>query len=824
MGNDRANKYRILIADDSELNRELLSEMLQEEYDIVEAKDGKEAVAILQEQSQEISLVLLDIVMPQMDGFEVLTYMNTYHWLDDIPVIIISSENSSSFMQKAYDFGATDYISRPFDAMVVHRRVVNTIMLYAKQRKLTGMVAEQIYEKEKTNKLMVSILSHIVEFRNGESGLHIIHIHMLTELLLKHLVKKTDQYRLSAADISLISNASALHDIGKITIPDEILNKPGRLTAEEFEIMKQHSRAGALMLWEMPLYQGEPLLKVAYEICRWHHERYDGNGYPDGLSGEEIPISAQIVALADVYDALTSERCYKKAFSHDTAVEMILNGQCGAFNPLLLECFSEAAEEIRQSVKAHYEADYSKKEIRDVAGELMQHKELGAPERMLRLLELEKTKFQFLASKSDDIVFSFTNEPPTLSLAGEKAEKLGLGELVIDPYHDERVRKILGNSNLERLSERISKTTPEEPKFQLDFEMLIDGEFCLSRFDGMAIWLTSDHTAPGGAVGRISDVQKEYAQIDHDKRAAMDCVLKSGREHAVQNHFPVGNKMTGQEAWILMENLKLAFDQVRLVDATVTTAIRVGEDGEMVEEPYHCHRVWGREERCENCVSAKVLSTKDRISKFEFMGDDIYHVIAMYVEVEGQPFSIEMISQIVDEALLTGHGRNKIVESIVKHSKKLFADPVTKVYNRRYFEEQVRGRQEIGAVAMIDADNFKSINDSFGHHAGDLALQAIAAAILSCIREEDVVIRYGGDEFVLVFQQIPSNIFSERLEEIRKKVCQIVLSEYPEIHLSVSIGGVYGEGKVDDQIIAADKLLYQAKDRKNSVCIELNET
>lgn len=824
MGNDRANKYRILIADDSELNRELLSEMLQEEYDIVEAKDGKEAVAILQEQSQEISLVLLDIVMPQMDGFEVLTYMNTYHWLDDIPVIIISSENSSSFMQKAYDFGATDYISRPFDAMVVHRRVVNTIMLYAKQRKLTGMVAEQIYEKEKTNKLMVSILSHIVEFRNGESGLHIIHIHMLTELLLKHLVKKTDQYRLSAADISLISNASALHDIGKITIPDEILNKPGRLTAEEFEIMKQHSRVGALMLWEMPLYQGEPLLKVAYEICRWHHERYDGNGYPDGLSGEEIPISAQIVALADVYDALTSERCYKKAFSHDTAVEMILNGQCGAFNPLLLECFSEAAEEIGQSVKAHYEADYSKKEIRDVAGELMQHKELGASERMLRLLELEKTKFQFLASKSDDIVFSFTNEPPTLSLAGEKAEKLGLGELVIDPYHDEKVRKILGNSNLERLSERISKTTPEEPKFQLDFEMLIDGEFCLSRFDGMAIWLTSDHTAPGGAVGRISDVQKEYAQIDHDKRAAMDCVLKSGREHAVQNHFPVGNKMTGQEAWILMENLKLAFDQVRLVDATVTTAIRVGEDGEMVEEPYHCHRVWGREERCENCVSAKVLSTKDRISKFEFMGDDIYHVIAMYVEVEGQPFSIEMISQIVDEALLTGHGRNKIVESIVKHSKKLFADPVTKVYNRRYFEEQVRGRQEIGAVAMIDADNFKSINDSFGHHAGDLALQAIAAAILSCIREEDVVIRYGGDEFVLVFQQIPSNIFSERLEEIRKKVCQIVLSEYPEIHLSVSIGGVYGEGKVDDQIIAADKLLYQAKDRKNSVCIELNET
>ena len=209
--------------------------------------------------------------------------------------------------------GVTDYISRPFDALVVHRRVVNTIMLYAKQKKLVGMVADQIYEKEKSNRLLISILSHIVEFRNGESGLHVLHIQNITQLLLRQLMQMTDQYHLSSEDISLISTAAALHDIGKIAIPSEILNKPGRLTAEEFEIMKTHSTIGASMLEQLPLREEEPLVKIAYQICRWHHERYDGCGYPDKLQGEEIPIAAQIVALADVYDALTSERVYKKS-------------------------------------------------------------------------------------------------------------------------------------------------------------------------------------------------------------------------------------------------------------------------------------------------------------------------------------------------------------------------------------------------------------------------------------------------------------------------------------------------------------------------------
>ena len=233
---------------------------------------------------------------------------------------------------------STDYISRPFDMAVVHRRVVNTLMLYGKQKRLMQLVADQIYENEKSNSLMITILSHIVEFRNGESGMHVLHIRTFTEMILRKLITMTDKYPLTETEISLITMASALHDIGKINIPETILNKPGKLTQEEFEIMKTHTTIGDKILHELPFEQDAPLVKTARQICHWHHERYDGRGYPNGLKGDDIPIGAQAVALADVYDALTSERCYKKAFDHDTALHMILNGECGAFNPLLMEC------------------------------------------------------------------------------------------------------------------------------------------------------------------------------------------------------------------------------------------------------------------------------------------------------------------------------------------------------------------------------------------------------------------------------------------------------------------------------------------------------
>lgn len=340
-------KQKILIVDDSEMNRALLLDILEEQYDIVEAQNGAEAISILSERWAEFSLLLLDIMMPVMDGFEVLATINQYHWSDNFAIIMISADDSPANIKRAYDLGAFDYINRPFDPAIVHRRISSTMLLYAQRQRLEKIIAKQIEEQEQNNKLMISILSHIVESRNGESGLHILHVNTITKYLLKRLVLYTDQYSLSKEDISLISVASSLHDIGKIAIPDEILNKPGRLTDEEFAIMKTHSMLGANILSELPAEMRDaPLVKVAYEICRWHHERYDGRGYPDGLKGDDIPISAQVVAMADVYDALTSERCYKKAFTHKEALKMILEGQCGTFNPLLLQCLQGIADTL----------------------------------------------------------------------------------------------------------------------------------------------------------------------------------------------------------------------------------------------------------------------------------------------------------------------------------------------------------------------------------------------------------------------------------------------------------------------------------------------
>ena len=341
------DRQRVLVVDDSYMNRMILTEILKSDYEIINASSGEECLEIIEKYGTGIDIILLDIVMPGMDGFEVLNYMNNNNWIEDIPVILISSEDSNQYIRRAYEMGVSDYISRPFDAKVVYQRVLNTIKLYAKQRRLINLITDQVYEKEKNNKMMIDILSQIVEFRNNESGMHVRNISTLTGMFLEKIVQKTDKYHLSWSKRFYITNGSALHDIGKIGSPEEILNKPGKLTKEEYEIMKEHTVIGEKMLKSLELYQDEPLVKTACEIGRWHHERYDGKGYPDGLKGDEIPISAQIVSIADVYDALVSERVYKKAFSHEKAMEMILNGECGAFNPLLLECLVEIQDRIK---------------------------------------------------------------------------------------------------------------------------------------------------------------------------------------------------------------------------------------------------------------------------------------------------------------------------------------------------------------------------------------------------------------------------------------------------------------------------------------------
>ncbi len=502
MNNKNPDKQKILIVDDSEMNRAILSEMLGSEYEILEAENGAQAIEILQKYSIEISLILLDIVMPVMDGYEVLKIMNSKRWIKDIPIIMISAESSPSSIDRSYELGITDFISRPFDASIVRRRVVNTLLLYAKQKRLTDMVADQMYEKEKTSNLMITILSHIVEFRNGESGMHVLHVQAFTEILLKRLMQITDKYKLSSADISLITNASALHDIGKISIPDEILNKPGRLTDEEFAIMKTHSSVGAAMIDEMPFYKDEPLVKVAHDICRWHHERYDGRGYPDGLKGDEIPISAQIVALADVYDALTSERVYKKAYSHDVAMNMILNGECGTFNPLLMQCLKDSAASIQNELNSNSVLHHSEKEIKNIADEILRYDELSSSQQTLHMLETERIKNDFFYSVSTEVLFEYTVLPSTLTLNEYGAQKLGLETFTLNPSEDENVLSLITSDDLKELSRLIHETTPENPVLQYDCTLSAKDGTKKTHIICRSIWSMDETPKYVGVIGK----------------------------------------------------------------------------------------------------------------------------------------------------------------------------------------------------------------------------------------------------------------------------------------------------------------------------------
>ena len=392
-------RQRVLIVDDAKLNRDILKEILGETYNYLEAETGNQAIQMIGE-NLGIDLMLLDINMPQMNGFEVLEIMKRSQCIAETPVIMISSEDDVDTMRKAYELGITDYITRPFDSVIVKKRVQNTLGLYANQKHLISVVYDQVYEKEENNNIMIRILSNVLGSRNSESRDHILHIKTVTELMLRQLVKITDAYPMTEVDIALITTASSLHDIGKIYIPEEILNKPGRLTDEEFKIMKTHSELGAEIIQNMNFPKDNPLVHTSWEICRWHHERWDGKGYPDGLKGEKIPISAQVVSIADVYDALTSERCYKKAFDHDTAIQMILDGQCGQFNPLLLKCLKELSFQLSKMLDKEMEDNEYYHEIQRLSNEILSDRSLPNQNYSQSVVKVMQEKIDFFKSNS----------------------------------------------------------------------------------------------------------------------------------------------------------------------------------------------------------------------------------------------------------------------------------------------------------------------------------------------------------------------------------------------------------------------------------------
>lgn len=797
-------KQKILIADDSEMNRELLAAILEEEYDIIQANDGVQAVDCLQRHAEEISLLLLDIVMPHMDGFEVLSYMNKEHWIDSIPVVIISSENSPIYIKRGYDLGATDFIEKPFDANMVLRRSANAILLGAKQRRMTSIVSNQIYEREKSSKLMINILSHIVEFRNGESGLHVLHIQTITEMLLRQLVQKeNNRYALSKEQIRMITTASALHDIGKISIPDEILNKPGRLTAEEFAVIKGHSMAGANMLSELPLDQKEePLVKTAYEICRWHHERYDGGGYPDGLKGEEIPVSAQVVALADVYDALTSERCYKDAYSHEKAIEMILAGQCGAFNPLMLECLLDISSSLKKKMGYKSKERYEQTDLSDIASRFHDF-EMDSSEKIVQQLEFERMRYNFLAEGSRNIVFTYTISPPLLTFNQAGCKRSGITEPSFSPLQSGVLKDLVEEQSLKRLIRKITQATRETPDVTSNL-FLTDGKNpCHYRCKCRVIWTDGAEKGYTGVVGKLTDITDDYMVMENVREEGLK-VLEKDRSAEFSSFYDrfkkCGFSTDGTEAWLLLQYLQISYDLVRYVDPITNKVIHIEKDGKMWESETACSDIWNCLEKCSNCISRLSMQTGKRMTKLEVAGEDPYQVVSMYVEIDRKPCCLEMASRIDGDFMPDGYSRDEILSSVRIHKEKVYIDPVTGVYNKRYYVEKLSKMDNAAALMFADIKNFKRINENFGHQAGDDVLRQVAGVLRDVAAGKGDVLRYSGDDFVTVFFKATE----EELSEIQKEMCRRVealrFPELPGVQLKLVTAGTSIPGRVEEML------------------------
>ena len=781
-------KQKILIVDDSEMNRAILTGILDDGYDFLEAENGLQALDVLRAH-RDISLVLLDIVMPELDGFGVLSVMGEQHWIDQTPVIMISAESDSMLVERAYQLGATDYISRPFDKSVVRRRVINTLMLYGKQKHLMRMITEQVYRREKSNRLMTGILSHIVEFRNAESGPHVQHIQTVSELLLRQLARKTDRYTLTEDDIALISTASALHDIGKISIPDSILNKPGKLTAEEFEVVKTHAAVGASILQNLPMTQDEPLIQVAYQICRWHHERYDGHGYPDGLVGDQIPITAQVVSLADVYDALTGERCYKKAYPHETAVRMIQNGECGVFNPLLIECLLDIQDQLQREIGTPPEARNFSLAAQRISDHMVREDDMPFENNLQYRLAYEREKKTFFAPFAGGLQFDYNI----------RQDKASVSDYTADPVCENRTFTAdallrlyaVSPEDSSRLRDAAKQTTPESPDASISATVTVRGEKTLCRIAIRTLWSRESIRRMIGVVGYVVPIG-----TDHSAAPALSLRM---------------NNITGLRARTILQELQLYFDKVRLVTPEDHGVYKLNEDGSLKRRERPCYAIWGSEQACRNCAGCKALSDKNRVVKLELTKTGIYQVIAKSVVVEGRPFVLELISRSDVGIWFDSHGKKILLE---KYGRDFYTDALTGAYCRQYFEDQRASLQGEDGVAMIDVDHFKEINDAYGHPVGDVALKKIVGAILSCIRSTDMLIRYGGDEFLVIFPQIQKDAFTLKMRYIQDVVSRLAVDGYPDIRLSVSIGGVHRVEPLTEAIRQADQLMYRDKANK----------
>ncbi len=513
-------KPRILIVDDLELNRAILCELFCKEYEVLEAENGQEAIDVLEEQSDSIQVVLLDIVMPILDGFGVLDKMSQKGWIGRIPVIMITVETSDGVMQKGYEMGATDIISKPFNPNIIRQRIHNIIEQYTYKQKLERLVEEQTeILRRQSKKLrensaqMIDTLSAVIEFKNTESVQHIYNIRTLTKILLKEFSRRHRQYALNEEKIESISEAAAMHDIGKIAIPDQILNKPGRLTKEEFEIMKTHTLKGCEILEKLATVQSLAYYDYCYDICRYHHERWDGNGYPDGLKENEIPIWAQAVSIVDVYDALTSKRVYKDAYSSQKAIQMIKDGECGVFNPLMLDCFLKVVYKFEEGIRRESEENNLTDEDSGIIVpdmESHQDNEYELSTRTLRLLELERQKYRILSELSGEILFEYNIKSDKLIFSDQYQVLTGRDAGFENFWRGSAKEQLILKEDIPRLYEKIKEISEDKPDCRLEMQIDLEEKgYEWYEVYLYPIWDTGFERVCIGYMGKLINIQKQ---------------------------------------------------------------------------------------------------------------------------------------------------------------------------------------------------------------------------------------------------------------------------------------------------------------------------
>lgn len=808
-------KRRLLIADDSELNRAILANILEQDYDIIEVTGGEEALAALQSYRGEISALLLDIVMPGMGGFEVLEEMRRRQLLDEVPTIMISAETGNAYIDRAFTLGASDYISRPFAPAVVRHRIINTILMHTKKQQLMDVAAGWFRRQEKNSEVLVSVLCYGLEYRCGESGLHMKGVGRLTALLLRRLLEMTDRYPLSADDIEVIAMAARLHDIGKLLVPSELLKKPSPLSAEELVQVRRHTLLGAQIVSGLMQYRNEELVEYAVTVCRFHHERWNGDGYPEGLAGDAIPIAAQVVSLADAYDALTSKRSYKEAYTHEQALEMIRAGECGSFNPLLLRCLDDISEEVRQYVEERNRAQDS--EVHRAVEELYGGQDIMAA-RMTHQIEEASAKQEYFSALTEELWFEYTVQPSAVNLSRGACEQTGLPSVTVDPQNNVDFLAVVGSDTVRALRERLETLPSDETHIELMADIMLGGRLRRCRLTVLVIRsVSSSVIGCSRLVGKVDDINDSYARLEEYDR-------ESENEITEQVLLPVTAgaedvlRITHGQVGAVLQCYRKMFSVVRLVDPGICMQVSTGALGHTIEHSEHCYSVWNKFHRCENCISQEAIRTSRTQSKVETDGGDVYYVLASRVEIDGIPYSLECVNPISSEASDAGNDESILGQLLVRN-RQVYIDSMTGVFNRRYYDERIRNLTGEHALAMIDIDNFKHINDAYGHPAGDEALRSIVQTIRFILRSSDELIRYGGDEFFLLFHGLPERSLARKLDEICSAVRGIKLPEHPELQLTVSIGGIYASGRVSELIRKADLALYEAKTERGRAVI-----